>query len=56
MVEQERESVGHGYYLTRIERVEEESQETRLGNKEKSKGGGGGREGRKCDKRQETRG
>ena len=42
----ERGSVGHGYYLTRIERVEEEeSQETRLGNKEKSKGDGGGRKG-----------
>ena len=31
--------------MTRIERVEEESQETRLENKEKSKGDGGGREG-----------
>ena len=41
----ERENVGHGYYLTRIERVEEESQETRLGNKEKSKGDGGGQGG-----------
>ena len=43
--------------MTRIERVEEESQETRLGNKEKSKGDGGGREGRNATrgKKQEGR-